>query len=141
MSSIKVINTIRLCSKGVVAKDANGKYVKLHKRQGDMDGACSVYSLAMKRLSSTQSSIHTPSAWSISTTILLSALISMSTRKYSLSSSQLSTISLTVFLFIIHFVWGVLSFSFLFCLPRRVVIYSCFFISSRQPVYRRDLSN
>lgn len=39
MSSIKVINTIRLCSKGVLAKDANGKYVKLHKRQGDMDGA------------------------------------------------------------------------------------------------------
>ena len=28
MSSIKVINTIRLCSKGVLAKDANGKYVK-----------------------------------------------------------------------------------------------------------------
>lgn len=50
MSSIKVINTIRLCSKGVLAKDANGKYVKLHKRQGDMDGACSVYSLAMALL-------------------------------------------------------------------------------------------
>ena len=50
MSSIKVINTIRLCSKGVLAKDANGKYVKLHKCQGDMDGACSVYSLAMALL-------------------------------------------------------------------------------------------
>ena len=69
---------------------------------------------SMKRLSSTQSSIHTPSAWSISTTILLSVLISTSTRKYSLSSSQLSTISLTVFLFIIHFVWGVQSCFFLF---------------------------
>ena len=50
MSSIKVINTIRLSSKGVLTKDANGKYVKLHKRQGDMDGACSVYSLAMALL-------------------------------------------------------------------------------------------
>ena len=29
MSSIKVINTIRLCSKGVLAKDANGKVCKV----------------------------------------------------------------------------------------------------------------
>ena len=50
MSSIKIINSIKLNSKGVLAKDANGKYVKLHKRQGDMDGACSVYSLAMALL-------------------------------------------------------------------------------------------
>lgn len=50
MSSIKVIASIKLDSKGVRVKDANGKYVLLHKRQGDMDGACAVYSLAMAML-------------------------------------------------------------------------------------------
>ena len=50
MSSIKVIASIKLNSKGVRVKDANGKYVLLHKRQGDMDGACAVYSLAMAML-------------------------------------------------------------------------------------------
>ena len=50
MSSIKVINSIRLNTKGVQVKDATGKYVKLHKRQGDMDGACAVYSLSMALL-------------------------------------------------------------------------------------------
>lgn len=50
MSSIKIISPIKLDSKGVHAKDANGKYVLLHKRQGDMDGACAVYSLAMGML-------------------------------------------------------------------------------------------
>ena len=50
MAAIKVIKTIRLDSKGVRAKDANGSIVPLHKRQGDMDGACAVYSLAMAML-------------------------------------------------------------------------------------------
>lgn len=50
MAAIKVIKSIRLDSKGVHVKDANGSIVPLHKRQGDMDGACAVYSLAMAML-------------------------------------------------------------------------------------------
>lgn len=50
MAAIKVIKSIRLDSKGVRVKDANGSIVPLHKRQGDMDGACVVYSLAMAML-------------------------------------------------------------------------------------------
>ena len=61
----------------------------------------------MYRLRSTQSSIHTPSAWSISTTMRSSGLTSMSTRKYSLSLSHSSTIDFTVFLSIIHYYYGV----------------------------------
>lgn len=50
MAAIKVIKSIRLDSKGVRVKDANGSIVPLHKRQRDMDGACAVYSLAMAML-------------------------------------------------------------------------------------------
>lgn len=50
MAAIKVIKSIRLDSKGVRVKDANGSIVPLHKRQGDMDGACAVYSLAIAML-------------------------------------------------------------------------------------------
>ena len=50
MAAIKVIKSIRLDSKGVRVKDANGSIVQLHKRQGDMDGACAGYSLAMAML-------------------------------------------------------------------------------------------
>lgn len=50
MAAVKVIKSIRLDSKGVCVKDANGSIVSLHKRQGDMDGACAVYSLAMAML-------------------------------------------------------------------------------------------
>lgn len=50
MAAIKVMKSIRLTSDGVCVKDANGKIVPLHKRQGDMDGACAVYSLAMAML-------------------------------------------------------------------------------------------
>lgn len=50
MAAIKVIKSIRLDSKGVRVKDSNGSIVQLHKRQGDMDGACAVYSLAMAML-------------------------------------------------------------------------------------------
>ena len=50
MAAIKVIKSIRLDSKGVRVKDANGSIVPFHKRQGDMDGACAVYSLAMAML-------------------------------------------------------------------------------------------
>lgn len=31
-------------------KDANGKWVDVHKQQGDLDGACSIYSLVMAML-------------------------------------------------------------------------------------------
>ena len=50
MAAIKLIKYIRLDSKGVRVKDANGSIVPLHKRQGDMDGARAVYSLAMAML-------------------------------------------------------------------------------------------
>ena len=50
MTVIKVIKSIRLDSKGVRVKDSDGSIVPLHKRQGDMDGACAVYSLAMAML-------------------------------------------------------------------------------------------
>ena len=50
MAAIQVIKSIKLDSKGVRVKDANGNIVPLHKRQGDMDGACAVYSLAMAML-------------------------------------------------------------------------------------------
>ena len=50
MSSIKVIDSIRISPKGVLVKDANGKYVILYRRQGHMDGACAVYSLSMALL-------------------------------------------------------------------------------------------
>ena len=50
MATIKIIHSIWLDTNGVRVKDANGKVVPLHKRQGDMDGACAVYSLAMAML-------------------------------------------------------------------------------------------
>ncbi len=31
-------------------KDANGRWVNVHKQQGDLDGACSIYSLVMAML-------------------------------------------------------------------------------------------
>ena len=47
MAAIKVIKSIRLDSKGVRVKDANGSIVPLHKRQGDMDGALAMAMLCM----------------------------------------------------------------------------------------------
>ena len=60
--------------------------------------------VSINLLNDTQSSIHTPSAWSISTTIRASSEISTSTRKYPfLSSSNRSFTTLSTFFFSIIF--------------------------------------
>ena len=47
MKTIEYIDKIRVTQRGVECKDALGKWVKAHYRQGDLDGACGVYSLTM----------------------------------------------------------------------------------------------
>ena len=50
MANIHIIDSIRLNNKGLFALDENRKWVKLHKQQGDLDGACAIYSLVMAML-------------------------------------------------------------------------------------------
>ena len=50
MATIQIIDSIRLNRIGLQTKDANGKWVNIHKQQGDLDGACSIYSLIMAML-------------------------------------------------------------------------------------------
>ncbi|MBP7984338.1 MAG: hypothetical protein KAZ28_01720 [Bacteroidaceae bacterium] len=50
MANLKIIKSIRLNKNGVQVKDANFNWINLHKQQGDLDGACSVYSLFMALL-------------------------------------------------------------------------------------------
>lgn len=50
MADIHIIDSIKLNNKGLCALDENHKWVKLHKRQGDLDGACAIYSLVMAML-------------------------------------------------------------------------------------------
>jgi hypothetical protein len=50
MASIHIIDSIRLSHKGLCVLDENSKWVKLHKQQGDLDGACAIYSLVMAML-------------------------------------------------------------------------------------------
>lgn len=50
MNTIEIIDKIRFNRKGVECKDASGKWVKAHYRQGELDGACGVYSLTMALL-------------------------------------------------------------------------------------------
>ena len=50
MSDIHIIDSIRLNHKGLCILDENRKWVKLHKQQGDLDGACAIYSLVMAML-------------------------------------------------------------------------------------------
>ena len=47
MATIQIIDSIRLNRIGLQTKDANGKWVNIHKQQGDLDGACSIYSLIL----------------------------------------------------------------------------------------------
>lgn len=47
---IKIISGLKLSRKGVTIKDVDGHWVLLHHRQGDLDGACAVYSLMMALL-------------------------------------------------------------------------------------------
>lgn len=50
MATIQIIDSIRLSRTALQTKDANGKWVNVHKQQGDLDGACSIYSLVMAML-------------------------------------------------------------------------------------------
>lgn len=50
MADIHIIDSIRLNHKGLCTLDEKHKWVKLHKQQGDLDGACAIYSLVMAML-------------------------------------------------------------------------------------------
>ena len=50
MADIHIIESIRLNHQGLRVLDENRRWVSLHKRQGDLDGACAVYSLVMAML-------------------------------------------------------------------------------------------
>ena len=50
MADIYIIDSIRLNHKGLCTLDEKHKWVKLHKQQGDLDGACAIYSLVMAML-------------------------------------------------------------------------------------------
>ena len=50
MADIHIIDSIRLNHKGLCTLDQKHKWVKLHKQQGDLDGACAIYSLVMAML-------------------------------------------------------------------------------------------
>jgi hypothetical protein len=50
MADIHIIDSIRLNHKGLCTLYEKHKWVKLHKQQGDLDGACAIYSLVMAML-------------------------------------------------------------------------------------------
>ncbi len=50
MANIHIIDSIKLSHRGLCTLDEDHKWVKLHKRQGDLDGACAIYSLVMAML-------------------------------------------------------------------------------------------
>ena len=50
MADIHIIDSVRLNHKGLCTLDENHKWIELHKRQGDLDGACAIYSLVMAML-------------------------------------------------------------------------------------------
>lgn len=50
MITIEIIDKVRFNRNGVECKDASGKWIRAHYRQGDLDGACGVYSLTMTLL-------------------------------------------------------------------------------------------
>ena len=50
MANIHIIDSIRLNQKGLFTLDENYKWVEVHKQQGDLDGACAIYSLVMAML-------------------------------------------------------------------------------------------
>lgn len=47
MKTIQYINKIKFSHKGVECRDLIGEWISVHLRQGDLDGACGVYSLTM----------------------------------------------------------------------------------------------
>ena len=50
MADIHIIDSISLNHKGLRVLDEKRKWVNLHKQQGDLDGACAIYSLVMAML-------------------------------------------------------------------------------------------
>ena len=50
MKEIHIIKDIKLNNKGLLVKDENDKWVRIHRRQGELDGACAVYALVMNLL-------------------------------------------------------------------------------------------
>lgn len=47
MKTINIIKSLHLSKDGVVARTRNGKHQSVHLRQGDLDGACAIYSTVM----------------------------------------------------------------------------------------------
>jgi hypothetical protein len=47
MKNIQIISTLHINNGGVQAKTGNGRYQLIHLQQGDLDGACAVYSTIM----------------------------------------------------------------------------------------------
>lgn len=50
MADIHIIDSIKLSHKGLCTLDETNKWIRLHKQQGDLDGACAIYSLVMAML-------------------------------------------------------------------------------------------
>lgn len=51
MTTIKIVSNLKLHpQKGLLSKDSAGKWVNAHYQQGDLDGACAVYSVVMNLL-------------------------------------------------------------------------------------------
>ena len=50
MADIHIIDSIKLSHKGLCILDETNKWIRLHKQQGDLDGACAIYSLVMAML-------------------------------------------------------------------------------------------
>ena len=48
--TIKVVSGLKLSRKGETVIDADSHRIPIHYRQGDLDGACAVYSLMMDLL-------------------------------------------------------------------------------------------
>ena len=51
MATIQIVSNLKLHhQKGLLSKDSTGKWIDVHHQQGDLDGACAVYSVIMNLL-------------------------------------------------------------------------------------------
>ena len=51
MATIQIVSKLKLHpQKGLLSKDCTGKWINVHHQQGDLDGACAVYSVIMNLL-------------------------------------------------------------------------------------------
>lgn len=51
MATIQIVSNLKLHpQKGLLSKDSTGKWINVHHQQGDLDGACAVYSVIMNLL-------------------------------------------------------------------------------------------